>query len=90
MEFLSGWGGLLVLALVLVFVILAITTVFGRNYVKVPKNKVAVFTGRGEAKIINGGARFRMPLLEQVNICRSSRSTSRRRSSTCTRRTTSR
>ena len=68
MEFLSGLGGLLVLVGVLVVVILAITTVFAKNYVKVPKNKVAVFTGRGEAKIVNGGARFRMPLLEQVNV----------------------
>lgn len=68
MEFLSGLGGLLVLVAVLVLVILAITTVFAKNYVKVPKNKVAVFTGRGEAKIVNGGARFRMPLLEQVNV----------------------
>lgn len=68
MDFLSGLGGLLVLVGVLVVVILAITTVFAKNYVKVPKNKVAVFTGRGEAKIVNGGARFRMPLLEQVNV----------------------
>ena len=68
MEFLSGLSGLLGIVLVLVLVILAIAMVFAKNYIKVPKNKVAVFTGRGEAKIINGGARFRMPLIEQVNI----------------------
>ena len=68
MELFSGLGGLLIIVGVVVFVLLAIAFVFARNYIKVPKNKVAVFTGRGEAKIVNGGARFRMPLLEQVNV----------------------
>lgn len=68
MELFSGLGGLLIIVGVVVFVLLAIAFVFAKNYIKVPKNKVAVFTGRGEAKIVNGGARFRMPLIEQVNI----------------------
>ncbi|ACV78116.1 hypothetical protein Namu_1726 [Nakamurella multipartita DSM 44233] len=31
MEFFSGWGTVLILAVVLVLVILAITTIFARN-----------------------------------------------------------
>ena len=56
MELFSGLGGLLIIVGVVVFVLLAIAFVFAKNYIKVPKNKVAVFTGRGEAKIVNGGA----------------------------------
>jgi uncharacterized membrane protein YqiK len=81
-------GGLLVLVAVLVAVILIITTVFAKNYVKVPKNKVAVFTGRGDATIVNGGARFSDAAARagQRHVDRAV-STSRRRSSTSSPRT---
>lgn len=55
-----------VLAIIAVFVLVAI--VYAKNYVKVPPNQVAVFTGRGKQKIVRGGARFKMPVIERVDI----------------------
>jgi flotillin len=49
------------LALILVGVLIA------RNYIKVPPNTVAVFTGRGEPKTVHGGARLRWPFVERVD-----------------------
>lgn len=42
--------------------------IYVQNYVKVPPNEVAVFTGRGQPKVVRGGARFRMPGIERVDI----------------------
>ncbi|WP_226436094.1 flotillin family protein [Rhodococcus yananensis] len=49
-----------------VFVVLPL--VYVRNYIKVPPNEVAVFTGRGKPKVVRGGARFKIPGLERVDI----------------------
>ncbi len=65
--------------LVVVFVVLALLVamaLFGRNYIKVPPNSVAIFSGRKHRlpdnrvvgyRMIRGGAAFRWPLLEQVD-----------------------
>ncbi|WP_434085416.1 flotillin family protein [Mycolicibacter virginiensis] len=42
--------------------------IYVKNYIKVPPNEVAVFTGRGTPKVVRGGARFRMPGIERVDI----------------------
>ncbi|MEZ5153628.1 flotillin family protein [Rhodococcus zopfii] len=42
--------------------------VYVRNYIKVPPNEVAVFTGRGKPKVVRGGARFKIPGIERVDI----------------------
>jgi flotillin len=58
-----------VIAVVAVLVaFLLVTLLYARNYVKVPPNMVAVFTGRGRPKIVRGGARFRVPVLERVDF----------------------
>nr|WP_218620726.1 flotillin family protein [Mycolicibacterium hippocampi] len=54
------------IAAFLLFVVLPI--VYVRNYIKVPPNEVAVFTGRGTPKVVRGGARFRVPGIERVDI----------------------
>lgn len=53
-------------AALLLFVALPI--VYVKNYIKVPPNEVAVFTGRGQPKVVRGGARFRVPGIERVDI----------------------
>jgi flotillin len=53
-------------AAILLFVVLPI--VYVKNYIKVPPNEVAVFTGRGQPKVVRGGARFRMPGIERVDV----------------------
>lgn len=55
-----------VVALLLLFVVLPL--VYVKNYIKVPPNEVAVFTGRGTPKVVRGGARFRVPGVERVDI----------------------
>jgi flotillin len=52
----------------LVLAILLAALLYAKNYVKVPPNQVAVFTGRGKQRIVRGGARFRMPVIERVDI----------------------
>lgn len=54
------------IAAFLLFVALPI--VYVKNYIKVPPNEVAVFTGRGTPKVVRGGARFRVPGIERVDI----------------------
>jgi flotillin len=54
------------IAAVLLLVVLPI--VYVKNYIKVPPNEVAVFTGRGQPKVVRGGARFRVPGIERVDI----------------------
>jgi flotillin len=53
-------------AALLLFV--ALPLVYVKNYIKVPPNQVAVFTGRGAPKVVRGGARFRMPGIERVDV----------------------
>jgi flotillin len=55
-----------VVAALLLFV--ALPVVYVKNYIKVPPNEVAVFTGRGTPKVVRGGARFRVPGIERVDI----------------------
>lgn len=58
--------GVCVFAALLLFVVLPM--VYVKNYIKVPPNEVAVFTGRGTPKVVRGGARFRVPGVERVDI----------------------
>ncbi|HQY30613.1 MAG TPA: SPFH domain-containing protein [Thermomicrobiales bacterium] len=53
--------------IVLLFLIFAAAQIYIRDYIKVPLNQVAVFTGRGTPKVVRGGARFRVPGLERVD-----------------------
>src|SRR5208283_4473415 len=65
--------------IIVIFVVLALIVsmaLFSRNYLKVPPNAVAVFSGRKRRtadgrtvgyRMIKGGAAFRFPLLEQVD-----------------------
>lgn len=55
-----------VVAALLLFV--ALPLIYVKNYIKVPPNEVAVFTGRGTPKVVRGGARFRVPGIERVDI----------------------
>lgn len=55
-----------VIAALLLFV--ALPVIYVKNYIKVPPNEVAVFTGRGTPKVVRGGARFRVPGIERVDI----------------------
>ena len=48
--------------------LVALPIVYVKNYIKVPPNEVAVFTGRGTPKVVRGGARFRVPGIERVDI----------------------
>ena len=57
---------LVAIAAILILVVLPL--VYVKNYIKVPPNEVAVFTGRGTPKVVRGGARFRMPGIERVDI----------------------
>src|SRR6202020_2477624 len=64
---------IVVVVVVALFVAMAL---FSRNYLKVPPNAVAVLSGRKRKmadgktvgyRVVNGGATFRFPLLEQVD-----------------------
>jgi len=48
--------------------LVALPLIYVKNYIKVPPNEVAVFTGRGQPKVVRGGARFRVPGIERVDI----------------------
>ena len=65
----------IIVALVILALIVGMA-LFSRNYVKVPPNAVAVFSGRKRTtadgrtvgyRMIKGGAAFRFPLLDQVD-----------------------
>ena len=51
-----------------VLLLVVVPLVYVKNYIKVPPNEVAVFTGRGQPKVVRGGARFRVPGIERVDI----------------------
>ncbi|KUI32636.1 flotillin family protein [Mycobacterium sp. GA-2829] len=59
---------IIVIAVVAVLLLVAVPLIYVKNYIKVPPNEVAVFTGRGQPKVVRGGARFRMPGIERVDI----------------------
>lgn len=68
MDFLNGLMNPVFIAVIaLVILIGGGIVLFLRNYIKVPSNQVAVFTGRGEPKVVRGGARLRIPGLERVD-----------------------
>lgn len=56
------------IAVVAILLFIALPLIYVKNYIKVPPNEVAVFTGRGTPKVVRGGARFRMPGIERVDI----------------------
>ncbi|MGL5441891.1 MAG: SPFH domain-containing protein, partial [[Mycobacterium] stephanolepidis] len=56
------------IAIAALVLFVALPLVYVRNYIKVPPNEVAVFTGRGQPKVVRGGARFKMPGIERVDI----------------------
>ena len=56
-------GGLGVVVLLFLVALL-----FVKNYIKVPPNQVAVFTGRGKPKVVRGGGRFKIPGIERVDM----------------------
>ena len=53
---------------VAVIIFIVLPAIYVKNYVKVPPNEVAVFTGRGKPKVVRGGARFKIPGIERVDI----------------------
>ncbi|YCU34741.1 flotillin family protein [Mycobacteroides abscessus] len=57
-----------IIAIAALVLFVALPLIYVRNYVKVPPNEVAVFTGRGQPKVVRGGARFKMPGIERVDI----------------------
>jgi flotillin len=59
---------IVIIAIAALVLFVALPLVYVRNYVKVPPNEVAVFTGRGQPKVVRGGARFKMPGIERVDI----------------------
>ncbi len=60
---------IIIVAAVAAFLLLVVLPlIYVKNYIKVPPNEVAVFTGRGTPKVVRGGARFRMPGIERVDI----------------------
>jgi len=59
---------IVVAAIAALLVLVVLPIVYVKNYIKVPPNEVAVFTGRGAPKVVRGGARFRMPGIERVDI----------------------
>ncbi|OBJ74012.1 flotillin family protein [Mycobacterium sp. 1274756.6] len=59
---------IVVVALAALLLLVGLPIIYVKNYIKVPPNEVAVFTGRGTPKVVRGGARFRMPGIERVDI----------------------
>ena len=58
----------IIVPVVILLLIFAALQIYIRNYIKVPLNQVAVFTGRGTPRVIRGGARFQIPGLERVDF----------------------
>ncbi|MCV7383474.1 flotillin family protein [Mycolicibacter longobardus] len=57
-----------IIAVAALLLLVGLPMIYVKNYIKVPPNEVAVFTGRGQPKVVRGGARFRMPGIERVDI----------------------
>src|SRR5438046_8800683 len=65
-----------IVAMLVVLALIVAMALFSKNYLKVPPNAVAVLSGRKRKtadgrtvgyRVVNGGATFRFPLLEQVD-----------------------
>lgn len=63
-EFINGP---VIAALAVVVAIIMVAGLYARNYIKVPPNMVAVFSGRGEGALVRNGGRFRVPVIERVD-----------------------
>lgn len=59
---------IIIAAVAALLLFVALPLIYVKNYIKVPPNEVAVFTGRGTPKVVRGGARFRVPGIERVDI----------------------
>ena len=59
---------IIIAVVVAVIIFIVLPAIYVKNYVKVPPNEVAVFTGRGKPKVVRGGARFKIPGIERVDI----------------------
>lgn len=59
---------IVIVIVALLLVLVALPAIYIANYVKVPPNLVAVFTGRGKTKVVRGGARLKIPGLERVDF----------------------
>ncbi|CAJ1508212.1 flotillin family protein [[Mycobacterium] burgundiense] len=59
---------IVIVAAAALLLLVVLPLIYVKNYIKVPPNEVAVFTGRGTPKVVRGGARFRMPGIERVDI----------------------
>lgn len=42
-------------AIAAILILVVLPMVYVKNYIKVPPNEVAVFTGRGQPKVVRGG-----------------------------------
>lgn len=51
----------------IVLAILLVAGIYSSYYIKVPPNRVAIFSGRRGIKIVHGGGRLRVPLIERVD-----------------------
>jgi flotillin len=58
----------IIAAVAALLLLVVLPLIYVKNYIKVPPNEVAVFTGRGTPKVVRGGARFRMPGIERVDV----------------------
>jgi flotillin len=61
-------SGPIVAAVAVALAFVMLVALFLRNYVKVPPNQVAVFSGRGQPTIVRGGGRFKLPGIQRVDI----------------------
>ncbi|MFH5209970.1 SPFH domain-containing protein [Antrihabitans sp. NCIMB 15449] len=57
----------IIAAIAALIIFVALPLIYVKNYIKVPPNEVAVFTGRGTPKVVRGGARLRIPGIERVD-----------------------
>ena len=65
-----------IIVMLVVLALIVAMALFGKNYLKVPPNVVAIFSGRKRMlpdgkivgyRMVKGGASFRWPLLEKVD-----------------------
>lgn len=61
-------SGPIVAAVAVALAFVMLVALFLKNYIKVPPNQVAVFSGRGTPKIVRGGGRFKLPGIQRVDI----------------------
>lgn len=61
-------SGPIVAAVAVALAFVMLVALFLKNYIKVPPNQVAVFSGRGAPQIVRGGGRFKLPGIQRVDI----------------------